>query len=293
MLAQNGRLKIAIQQNGRITDESTGLLRGAGLDFEIRSRALFSPCRNFDLDVLAVRDDDIPEYVQDGVSDLGIVGRNVVAEKRADVVVLESLGFGKCRLVVCAPGSGPIKKVAHLRGKRIATSYPGTVRRFLAGEGIRAEVIEISGSVEITPALDVADATCDIVSTGSTARVNGLEIVHTVMESEALLIANPAVMKSGPKRKRDDIGKLLVRIRSLLSARGRKYVMMNAPSSAVERIRTLIPGMKSPTIMPLADPKLVAVHSVVGEDVFWDVIEKLKAAGASDIVVLPIEKFVA
>src|SRR5689334_7900433 len=178
MLAGNGRLKVAIQQNGRITEESTQLLKGAGLDFDIRSRALFSPCRNFDLDVLAVRDDDIPEYVQDGVSDLGIVGENIVVEKGAKVVVLERLGFGKCRLVICTPRAGSIRRLSQLRGKRIATSYPATVKRFLAAQKITAEVIEISGSVEITPSLDVADATCDIVSTGSTARVNGLEALH-------------------------------------------------------------------------------------------------------------------
>ncbi len=289
MIARNGRLKVAIQKDGRIAEDSTALLKGAGLDFDIRSRALVSPCRNFLLDVLAVRDDDIPEYVQDGVSDLGIVGENILAEKRARVTVIERLGFGKCRLVICAP-KGSAKSIKSLNGKRIATSYPGILKAFLASRNVKSEIIEISGSVEITPALDVADATCDIVSTGSTARMNGLAVIHTVMDSEAVLIGNSASLTSGNRK--SEIEKLVVRIRSLLNARGKKYVMMNAPASAVKRIKTLIPGMKSPTIMPLATPDLVAVHSVVGEDVFWDVMELLKRAGATDIVVMPIEKIV-
>ena len=291
MLARNGRLKVAIQKDGRITEDSIGLLKHAGLDFDIRSRALFSPCRNFPLDVLAVRDDDIPEYVQDGVSDLGIVGENIVAEKRARVKVIERMGFGKCRLVICIPKGSTIKTLSQLRRKRIATSYPVTVKQFLREHSIEAEIIEISGSVEITPALDVADATCDIVSTGSTARVNGLEFLHTVMESEAVLIANADAVKS--VKKKPAIDNLLVRFRSQLNARGKKYIMMNAPSKAIQNITTLIPGMKSPTIMPLASSDMVAVHSVVGEGVFWDVIDQLKRSGATDIVVLPIEKFIA
>jgi ATP phosphoribosyltransferase len=291
MLAKNGRLKLAVQKEGRITEDSLGLLKAMGLELEFRSRSLFSPCRNFPLDLLSVRDDDIPEYVQDGVSDLGIVGENIVREKGARVRIIERLGFGRCSLVICVPKSGTITSLAHLRGKRIATSYPVSVKQFLSARRIKAEIIEISGSVEITPALDVADATCDIVSTGSTARVNGLEIIHTVMKSEAVLIANSASLRS-PKKKLE-IAQLLTRIRSSLNARGKKYVMMNAPASAIKNIKELIPGMKSPTIVPLANPKMVAVHSVVGEDVFWDVMDKLQRAGATDIVVVPIEKFIA
>lgn len=291
MIARNGRLKLAVQKDGRITDDSRSLLKSAGLDFEIQSRSLFSPCRNFPLDLLSVRDDDIPEYVQDGVSDLGIVGENIVAERGARVRIIERLGFGKCRLVLCAPKSGKITRLAHLRGKRIATSYPASVKAFLGSEKIRAEIIEISGSVEITPALDVADATCDIISTGSTARVNGLAVIHTIMESEAVLIANETSMAAGTTK--GQIDRFLVRIRATLNARGRKYVMMNAPANAVRNIRKLIPGMKSPTIVHLANPGMVAVHSVVGEEDFWDVMEKLKDAGATDIVVVPIEKIIA
>ncbi|MBI1804980.1 MAG: ATP phosphoribosyltransferase [Ignavibacteriae bacterium] len=291
MPAGNGRLKIAVQKEGRITDDSMNLLKAMGLDLEFRSRTLFSPCRNFPLDLLSVRDDDIPEYVQDGVSDFGIVGENIVAEKRARVTIVERLGFGKCRLVICVPDAGNFKALTQLKGKRIATSYPVILKRFLAVRKLRAKIVEISGSVEIAPALDVADATCDIVSTGSTARLNGLSALYTVMESEAVLIANASSLHSRQKRKA--IEQLLVRIRSSLNARGKKYVMMNAPTSAIKTLRTLIPGMKSPTIVPLANPNMVAVHSVVGENVFWDVMEQLKSAGATDIVVIPIEKFIA
>ncbi|MFI5251734.1 MAG: ATP phosphoribosyltransferase [Bacteroidota bacterium] len=291
MLAHNGRLKLAVQKEGRITEDSLRLIKAAGFDLEFQTRSLFSPCKNFPLDLLSIRDDDIPEYVQDGVSDLGIVGENIVIEKHASVKIIERLGFGFCKLVICAPNSGAIRSIAHLKGRRIATSYPHTVKRFLASNSITAEVIEISGSVEITPALDVADATCDIISTGSTARVHGLEVIHTVIESQAVLIANIASLKSSGKKLHID--RLLTRFKSSLDARGKRYVMMNAPVEAVSSIKRLIPGMKSPTIMPLADPAMVAVHSVVAEDVFWDVIEKLKKVGATDLVVLPIEKFIA
>jgi ATP phosphoribosyltransferase len=291
MLAHNGRLKLAIQKDGRITEDSINLLKSSGLDFDLRSRALFSPCRNFSLDILSVRDDDIPEYVQDGVSDFGIVGENIVMEKQAHVKTIERLGFGKCQLVICAPKSGIIQNVTQLKGKRIATSYPVSMKKFLDSNNIEADVIEISGSVEITPALDVADATCDIVSTGSTARMNGLEVIHTVMKSEAVLIANPDSLRTS--RKKNEIEQLFRLIRSVLNARGKKYVMMNAPAAAVKKLKQLIPGMKSPTVVPLATPRMVAIHSVVEEEVFWDVIEKLKQAGATDIVVIPIEKIIA
>lgn len=291
MLAKNGRLKIAVQKDGRISDDSFALLKAMGFDFEVRSRSLFSPCRNFPLDILSVRDDDIPEYVQDGVSDFGIVGDNIRVERGSHVEVVNRLGFGKCQLVICAPRGGPIKDLVTLRGARIATSYPRTVAHFLQTNGVEASIVEISGSVEITPALNVSDATCDIISTGSTARVNGLEVIETVLKSEAVLIANPVALLA-PEKKRD-INQFLLRLRSVLEARDKMYVMMNAPLNAVEKIKSLVPGMKSPTVVPLANPQMVAVHSVVGENVIWEVLEKLKAAGASDIIVVPIEKIIA
>ncbi|HEY6190756.1 MAG TPA: ATP phosphoribosyltransferase [Bacteroidota bacterium] len=290
MIPSNGRLKLAIQKDGRMTEDSITLLKATGLDFDLRSRSLFSPCRNFPLDILSLRDDDIPEYVQDGVCDLGIVGENIVVEKEARIAIVERLGFGKCRLVICAPKAGAIRELAGLARKRIATSYPRTLGTFLASRGLPAEIVELSGAVEIAPALDVADAICDLVSTGSTARINGLEVIHTVMDSEALLIGHQALMTVAGKK--ETAARFLVRIQSTLRGRGKKYVMMNAPSTSVSTIRHLIPGMKSPTIVPLADPSMVAVHSVVGEEVFWEVMERLKDAGATDIVVVPIEKFI-
>jgi ATP phosphoribosyltransferase len=291
MLATNGRLKIAVQKDGRISEDSFALLKAMGFDFDVRSRSLFSPCRNFPLDILSVRDDDIPEYVQDGVSDFGIVGENITVERGSRVEIVDRLGFGKCQLAICAPKSGSIKDLSSLGGARIATSYPRTVKRFLETNDIEASIVEISGSVEITPALNVSDATCDIISTGSTARVNGLEVVHTVMTSEAILIGNPAALLAVEKKR--DIGQFTLRLRSVLQARDKMYVMMNAPVDAVEKIKSLVPGMKSPTVVPLANRNMVAVHSVVSESVIWDVMENLKAAGASDIIVVPIVKIIA
>lgn len=290
MEIRNGRLKLAIQKDGRITEDSIALLRASGLEFVSGPRSLFSPCANFPLDLLSLRDDDIPEYVQDGVSDLGIVGANVLEEKGARVSVLERLAFGRCRLAVCVRKSDRIKTLEGLRGKRIATSYPKTLERFLASRDLEADVIEISGSVEIAPALNVADATCDIISTGSTARINGLEPILTVMESEAVLIANEQVVEA-PER-REEIERLLTRIRSSLRARGKRYVMMNAPRRSVDLLKDLVPGLKSPTVVALANPEMVAIQSVVEEEVLWEVIEQLKRAGASDIIVTPIEKII-
>ena len=286
----NGRLKLAVQKDGRITEDSVALLRASGLEFDFSPRSLFSPCANFPLDLLSLRDDDIPEYVQDGVSDLGIVGANVLEEKGARVKVLERLGFGKCRLALCVRRSDKLKTLEGLSGKRIATSYPKTLERFLALQGIDAEIIEISGSVEIAPALNVADATCDIISTGSTARINGLEPILNLLESEALLIANESILESADRQKETE--RLLTRIRSSLRARGKRYVMMNAPRRAVDQLKELVPGLKSPTVVALANPEMVAIQSVVEEEVLWEVIEQLKRAGASDIIVMPIEKII-
>lgn len=290
MIAHNGRLKIAIQKNGRLTEDSLGLLRACGLEFEFQKQSLYSPCRNFDLDVLALRDDDIPEYVQDGVADLGIVGENVVKEKQARVRTLVNLGFGGCRLMMSVPQRSAIKSIRNLRGKRIATTYPVTLGQFLRANKISAEIIELSGAVELAPTLDVADAICDIVSTGTTARVNGLRPLSTVLESEAVLIANKTTLKDAKKKALVD--RLLIRISGSLQAHGKRYMMMNAPVNAVPQLKRIIPSLKSPTIVPLAEEGMVALHSVIAEDVFWDVMEKLKRAGASDIIVVPIETII-
>lgn len=290
MIAHNGRLKIAIQKNGRLTEDSLGLLRACGLEFEFQKQSLYSPCRNFDLDVLALRDDDIPEYVQDGVADLGIVGENVVKEKQARVRTLVDLGFGGCRLMMSVPQRSAIKSIRNLRGKRIATTYPATLGQFLRANKISAEIIELSGAVELAPTLDVADAICDIVSTGTTARVNGLRPLSTVLESEAVLIANKIMLKD--VKKKALVERLLIRISGSLQAHGKRYMMMNAPVNAVPQLKRIIPSLKSPTIVPLAEEGMVALHSVIAEDVFWDVMEKLKRAGASDIIVVPIETII-
>jgi len=290
MIANNGRLKIAIQKSGRLTDDSLALLRACGLEFEFQKQSLYSPCRNFDLDVLALRDDDIPEYVQDGVADLGIVGENIVREKRAQVETLAKLGYGHCRLMISVPQRSPIKTVKQLNRKRIATTYPGTLSQFLRTNGLRAEVIQLSGAVELAPTLDVADAICDIVSTGTTARVNGLRPLHEVLSSEAVLIVNRRTLRQPEKKLLID--RLSIRISGSLQARGKRYMMMNAPSAAVPRLKRIIPSLKSPTVVPLAEEGMVALHSVIAEDVFWDVMEKLKKAGASDIIVVPIETII-
>lgn len=290
MLATNGRLKLALQRSGRLTDETIQLLRSCGLAFEHSRQALSSPCSNFDLDLLAIRDDDIPEYVQDGVAHLGIVGQNILSEKSARARTLLPLGFGQCRLMISVPQRSRLRSLRDLNGTRIGTTYPVTLGAFLKAQKVRAEIVKLSGSVELAPALNVADAICDIVSTGSTARMNGLRPLLTVLESQAALVANPKSLSD--KRTGPLIERLLIRIRAVLEARGKRYLMMNAPADALPKIQKVIPSLKSPTVVPLAATGMVAVHSVVAEDVFWDVMERLKAAGASDIVVVPIETIV-
>ena len=290
MLATNGRMKIAIQRNGRLTEDSVALLRACGLSFEFQKQSLYSPCSNFDLDVLAIRDDDIPEYVQDGVADLGIIGENVLQERNARVHILAPLGFGGCKLMISVPQRSAIRKVSDLHGRRIGTTYPTILKAFLRDNKVKAEIIELSGSVELAPSLNVADVICDIVSTGTTAKMNGLRTFCTVLESQAVLVANPTAMRD--KKKRAIIDRLMIRVQGSQEASGKRYLMMNAPADSVARLKRVIPSLKSPTVVPLAETGMVAIHSVVAEDVFWDVMEKLKKAGASDIIVVPIETII-
>jgi ATP phosphoribosyltransferase len=290
MLATNGRMKIAIQRNGRLTEDSVALLRACGLSFEFLKQSLYSPCRNFDLDVLAIRDDDIPEYVQDGVADLGIIGENILQERNARVHILAPLGFGGCKLMISVPQRSSVRKVSDLKGKRIGTTYPVILKSFLKANKVKAEIIELSGSVELAPSLNVADVICDIVSTGTTAKMNGLRTLCSVLESQAVLVANPAAMRD--KKKRTLIDRLMIRVRGSQEARGKRYLMMNASSDSVQKLKRVIPSLKSPTVVPLAQAGMVAIHTVVAEDVFWDVMEKLKQAGASDIIVVPIETII-
>lgn len=286
MRRTNGRLKIAIQKSGRLTDDALGLLRGCGLEFDIGRNSLHAPCGNFPLDILALRDDDIPEYVMDGVAELGIVGRNIVVEKGATVETLAELGFGACRLMICVPVRSSIRAAGDLAGRRIATTYPTILADYLRREKIDCDIVPLSGAVELAPMLDVADAICDLVSTGSTARINGLRPLETVLDSSAVLVAGPAAMAEPRKRKLID--RLLIRIQAGLIARGKRYVMLNAPATAVPQLQRIVPGLASPTIVPLADDGMVALHSVVPQDVFWDTMEQLRDAGARDIIVMPI-----
>ncbi len=290
MIAGNGRLKIAIQKSGRLTDESVELLRKCGFDFEFQRHGLYSPCRNFDIDLLALRDDDIPEYVQDGVADLGIVGENLVRERNAKVKHLTRLGYGHCKLIISVPAKSKVTTLEKLKDKRIATTYPVTLKHFLRTNKMKADIVELSGAVELAPALDVADAICDIVSTGTTLRVNGLKPLTTVLESQAVLISNPT--SYGGEKKRELIERLMIRISGCLQARGKRYMMMNAPAASIERLKKILPSLKSPTIVPLAEKDMIALHTVVGEDEFWDLMEKLKKNGARDIVVVPIETII-
>ncbi|MBA2565377.1 MAG: ATP phosphoribosyltransferase [Gemmatimonadetes bacterium] len=285
------KLRIAVQNSGRLTEPSLELLAGAGLEFDAYSRRLLSSVRNFELDILFLRDDDIPEYVQDGISDLGIVGRNLVVERGADVRELEPLGFGHCRLVLAVPRESEIRAVGDLAGRRIATSYPHSLGSFLAREGLEATVVQLRGATEIAPALNVADAICDLVSTGSTLRTNDLVPLRTILDSQAVLVANPAALELPERAER--IQRILVRLRALLTARRTKYIMVNAPQEAVPRIRELLPGLRSPTVVPLAEPGYVALHAAIPEERFWEVVEEIKAVGGTDVLVLAVEKLLA
>lgn len=289
MQRSNGdSLRIAVQNDGRLTGPTLDLLRGIGLDFEDHERRLFSRCRNFDLELLFIRDDDIPEYVQDGVSDLGIVGRNVVAEAGASVEELRELGFAYCTLSLAVPRESRATEPTDLDGSRIATTHPRSLRAWLDERGMGAEVIPIRGAAEIAPTLDVADAICDLVSTGTTLRMNDLRPIGDLWESQAVLIADPEAL--GVPDRAALIERLSVRIDGLLTARHMKYVTLNAPEEALPRIEEILPGMKSPTVVPLAEEGMVALHAAVTEEVFWEAMEKIKRAGGSEILVLPVEK---
>ncbi len=284
-------IKIAVQKKGRLSELSLEVLQSSGVDLEIHQGRLFARCRKFPLDIIFLRDDDIPEYVQDGNADLGMVGLNVVEETGARVQRLDFLGFGRCDLAIAVPGKSGIREAGQLSGKRIATSYPRILSRYLESRNVQGvKIIEIHGSVEITPTMDVADAVCDLVSTGSTLRLHELVRIETVLKSEAVLVANPGTLSESWKR--DLVERLRFRIQSYLRARKTKYVMMNAPAGSLERIRKILPGMKSPTVLPLAQEGMIAIHTAVPEDRFWDVAEQLKEHGATDILVVPIEKLV-
>jgi len=279
-------LKIAIQKSGRLNEKSVELLKNCGLNFDNYKSSLISPVSNFPLEILFLRDDDIPEYVQDGIADIGLVGENVIAETKVEVAYLQRLGFGKCKLKIAVPNQSAIQQLSDLNGKAIATSYPVILQNFLDKEGIKSDIKMISGSVEISPGLGLSDAIFDIVSTGGTLRSNGLKPFADVMSSEAILIGqkgeenNPLILE------------LLQRIQSVLRAKETKYVVLNVEKKNLTKILSLLPGVKSPSVLPLAEEGWVAVHTVIPERDFWSHISELKLAGAQGIVVMPIEKII-
>jgi len=284
----NENLKIAVQKKGRLYDGSMALLKECGVDVSNGNNQLRVQAGNFPLEVFFLRDDDIPEYVQDAVVDIGFVGENVTAEKNKQVNSVEKLGFGKCRLSIAIPKSGSIKTTADLNNKKIATSYPLILANYLKEKNINATIQEISGSVEIAPRIGLADAICDLVSSGSTLFSNELSELETVLRSEAVLISN----KNLSVEKQNLLGKLLFRIRAVKKAKNNKYVLLNAPNDKLDAIVRLLPGMKSPTILPLAESGWSSVHSVISETDFWNIIEQLKATGAQGILIVPIEKMI-
>ncbi|MBO9571613.1 MAG: ATP phosphoribosyltransferase [Chitinophagaceae bacterium] len=282
------KLKIAVQKSGRLHEDSIKLLKDCGIDVRNGANKLMTESENFPMEIYFLRDDDIPQYVEDKVADIGIVGENVIYEKNKGVQIVEKLGFGKCRLSIAVGRSENYTDINYLQGKRIATSYPAIVDKFLKDNVVNAEIHEISGSVEIAPGIGLADAIVDLVSSGSTLLANGLKEVETILRSEAALIKNPGLTHE----QNVILEKLLFRIRSVKKAKNNKYVLLNAPNNNLEKIIGLLPGMKSPTVLPLAEPGWSSVHSVLSENEFWDIIEKLKDAGAQGILVVPIEKMI-
>jgi ATP phosphoribosyltransferase len=282
-------LRIAIQKSGRLQEDSLKLLKESGLQFSNGRDQLKAQARNFPVEILFLRDDDIPQYVEDRVADAGIVGENVWIEKEKNNELIKRLDFAKCRLSIAVPRSENYTGISYLKGKNIATSYPVIVKQFLARHSIEAGIHEISGSVEIAPGIGLADAICDIVSTGSTLLSNGLKEVEVVLQSEAVLIATPGL----EKEKQALLDQLLFRIQAVQSAKNNKYILLNCPNEAIDKITSVIPGMKSPTIMPLGRPGWSSLHSVVNENDFWEKIGLLKTFGAEGILVIPIEKMIA
>jgi len=282
------RLKLAIQKSGRLHDDSINLLKESGIDIGNGVNKLKAEATNFPLELFFLRDDDIPQYVEDGVADIGFVGENVVYEKAKKVEVAYALGFGKCRLSFAVKKNETFTGPNFLAGKKIATSYPVLVQNYLDKNKVQAEIHEISGSVEIAPGIGLADIICDLVSSGSTLFMNGLKEAETILDSQAVLIKRAALAPAQAAI----LEKLLFRIESVKKAKRNKYVLLNAPNDRLEKIIALLPGMKSPTVIALATPGWSSVHSVIAESDFWEIIEKLKIAGAEGILVVPIEKMI-
>jgi ATP phosphoribosyltransferase len=282
-------IRIAVQKSGRLSDKSLQLLKDCGIKFDNGGRKLSTQAKNFPLEILFLRDDDIPQYVANGVADLGILGLNEVEEKDQNVDVIKQLGFAGCRLSLAVQKDVDYTGLEWFNGKKVASSYTTIVKKFFAEKGINATTEEIGGSVEIAPGIGLAEGICDIVSTGSTLIMNGLKEVETVMNSEAVLISNPKLNAE----KRELLEKLAFRIDAVQNAQKNKYILLNAPNDRIEEISALLPGIKSPTVLPLAKEGWSSLHSVIEENDFWNVIDQLKAAGAQGILVNPIEKLIA
>jgi ATP phosphoribosyltransferase len=281
-------LRIAIQKSGRLQEGSLELLKESGLSFSNGKDQLKTQARNFPVEVLFLRDDDIPQYVEDKVADVGIVGENVLIEKQKNNKLIKRLDFAKCRLSIAVPRSENYDGVKSLQGKNIATSYPNIVKSFLAKNNVEAGIHEISGSVEIAPSIGLADAICDLVSTGSTLLSNGLKEVEVVLQSEAVIVASPDL----DAEKQKILNKLLFRIEAVQKAKNSKYILLNCPDESISKITSIIPGMKSPTIIPLSRKGWSSLHSVVDENDFWERIDQLRELGAEGILVVPIEKMI-
>jgi len=282
------KLKIAIQKSGRLSENSKKLLEECGIKFSNGISVLKTTARNFPVELLFLRDDDIPQYVEQQVADIGILGENMVFEKNKDVTIIEQLGFAHCRLSLAIPKEEKYEGLGYFKGKKIATSYTHILTDFLKKNKITAEIEEISGSVEIAPGIGLANAVCDIVSSGSTLLTNGLHEVETILKSQAVIIGN----KNLSPENQSILDNLLFRIRAVKNAKENKYILLNTPESSIAKICGILPGMKSPTIVPLVEKGWYSLHSVVKEDEFWDRIDQLRAAGAEGILVIPIEKMI-
>ena len=283
------RLRLAVPNKGRLVEPTLGLLHDAGLQFEEHDRSLVARVQNLPIDILFVRTNDVIEFVGDGVADVGITGQDLLAETGAELPVLRPLGYGRCRLAAAVPADASIQEIADLAGLRVATAHPEVTRRFFAERHIPVDVITLSGAVEVAPRLGLAEAIVDLVSTGSTLAMNGLRAIGDVLPSEAILVGCPAAMKERP----DEIAAVDTMLASVIAARDRKYLMMNAPSDRLPELEAILPGLDSPSVIPLAHAGMIAIHAVVDADAVWSLLPRLRASGASGILVLPIEKIVA
>ena len=287
-MTNNTVLRLAIQRKGRLSEDSLALIKESGIKFNSGAGKLKSKARNYPIEFLFLRDDDIPDYVADGVADIGIVGENVALEKGKNINHVKKLGFSKCRLSLAVPKEAKYDGLEYFQNASIATSYPKILGDYLTKHGINADIHEISGSVEIAPGIGLAAGICDIVSSGSTLLSNGLKEVETILNSEAIIIGNQQLSAE----KTSILDKLLFRIEAVQRGKNNKYILLNAPNDKLDEIIRYLPGMRSPTVVPLAEKNWSSIHSVINEDAFWEVIEKLRSAGAEGILVVPIEKMI-